>query len=76
MAQTVKVWYDAEGDFLEVLFSDEPGYMRETADDAVMERVNERGQLLGFSILNVSRLSQRSPLLAHLAGQVAGPSAA
>lgn len=27
MAQTIKVWYDAEGDFLEVLFSDKPGYI-------------------------------------------------
>jgi hypothetical protein len=42
MAQTVKVWYDTEGDFLEVLFSDKPGYMRET--DAVMARVDEQRQ--------------------------------
>lgn len=25
MAQKVKVWHDAEGDFIEVAFSDEPG---------------------------------------------------
>ncbi len=24
MAHTVKVWFDAEGDYLEVLFSDQP----------------------------------------------------
>ncbi|CAD5968973.1 hypothetical protein NIVACYA_04135 [Planktothrix agardhii] len=30
MASTVKVYFDKEGDFLEVLFSDQPGYMRET----------------------------------------------
>jgi hypothetical protein len=29
MAQKIKVWYDPEGDFLEVLFSDKPGYMRQ-----------------------------------------------
>ena len=47
MAQTVKVWYDREGDFLEVLFSNKPGFMRETDNDAVMERVDEQGHILG-----------------------------
>ena len=67
MAQRVKVWFDREGDLLEVLFSDEPGYMRETEDDAIMERVDEKGNLLGFLILNVSRLSKDKPLEAELA---------
>ena len=68
MAQTVKIWFDAEGDFLEVLFSDKPGYMRQTAQDGVMERVDEHGNLLGFSIMNVSQLAGREPLLAQLSG--------
>ena len=54
MAQHVKIWYDREGDFLEVLFSEAPGYMRETGNDAVMERVDASGNLLGFSVMNVS----------------------
>jgi uncharacterized protein YuzE len=67
MAQTVKIWFDAEGDFLEVLFSDAAGLMRETADDAIMQRVDENGNLLGFSILNVSKLAgEHRPLLATL----------
>ena len=48
MADKVKVWFDPEGDFLEVQFRDAPGYMRETANDAVMERVDEQGKDLGF----------------------------
>jgi hypothetical protein len=32
--------------------------MRETAHDALMERVDEHGQVVGFSILGVSRFSQ------------------
>jgi len=36
MASNVKVWYDKEGDYLEVIFSDKPGYMQETNNDAVM----------------------------------------
>ena len=66
MAQTVRIWYDPEGDFLEVLFSDRPGYMRETTHDAVMERVDADGKVLGFSILNVSRLARQQPVVAEL----------
>lgn len=40
MAEKVKLWFDAEGDYLEVQFSDAPGFMRPTAHDAVMERVD------------------------------------
>ncbi|MDJ0901646.1 MAG: DUF2283 domain-containing protein [Xenococcus sp. MO_188.B8] len=66
MASTVKVWFDKEGDYLEVLFSDKPGYMRETDNDAVMERVDEEGNLLGFSVLGVSNLESKKPLVAEL----------
>lgn len=66
MAQKVKVWYDAEADFLEVQFTEKAGYMRETNNDAVMERVDEAGHVLGFSILNVSQLSHGKPLEAEL----------
>lgn len=67
MAQKVKVWFDPEGDYLEVLFSDKPGFMRETKHDAVMERVDDRGNLLGFSIMRVSQLQKGNPLIAELA---------
>lgn len=69
MAQSVRIWFDKEGDFLEVLFSDEAGYMRETENDAIMERVDESGRLLGFSITNVSRLAPDRPLSAELAAK-------
>ena len=66
MADTVKVWFDADGDFLEVRFSDAAGYMKETNNDTVMERVDERGQVIGFSIMQVSRLAGQKPLVAEL----------
>ncbi len=66
MAEQVKIWYDAEGDYLEVLFSNKSGFMRETENDAVMERVDEQGRLLGFSVFNVSRISKEKPLVAEL----------
>lgn len=67
MAQKIKIWYDAEGDFIEVLFSDQAGYMRETDNDAVMERVDEQGNILGFSIMRVSEIEKQKPLVAELA---------
>jgi len=55
----LKVWYDAEGDYLEVIFDQKPGYFRETANDHVMEKVDEKGNLLGFSVLRVSALKEK-----------------
>jgi len=67
MAEKLKIWFDRDGDFLEVRFSDEAGYMKETDNDAVMLRVNEAGKVLGFSVLNVSKLEKGHPLMADLA---------
>jgi len=69
MATKIKIWYDREGDFLEVLFSDKAGYMRETDNDAIMERVDEKGNILGFSIILVSQLTSDQPLMAELASK-------
>ena len=66
MAEHVKIWFDVEGDFLEVLFSERAGYMRETSNDAVMERVDEQGNILGFTVMQVSRLAKDKPLVADL----------
>ncbi|MFQ3618600.1 MAG: DUF2283 domain-containing protein [Cyanobacteriota bacterium] len=66
MAERVKVWFDLEADFLEMIFSDATGYMQETKNDAVMERVDLEGNLLGFSILAVSQLAKSKPLIAEL----------
>ena len=52
----VKVWFDSEADFLEVQFSDAAGSMQETKHDGVLERVDEHGHVIGFSVLGVSRL--------------------
>lgn len=57
----VKVWFDAEGDYLEVMFDQRPGYFRETENDQVMEKVDEHGNVLGFSVMRVSTLS-KAPL--------------
>ena len=66
MADKVKVWFDREADYLEVQFREAPGYMKETEHDAVMERIDTNGELIGFSILGVSRFTKEKPLEAEL----------
>ena len=56
--QHVTVWYDHEGDFLEVIFEKKEGYFRETENDQVMEKVDNEGNVIGFHVLKVSRLKQ------------------
>jgi uncharacterized protein YuzE len=68
--EKVKVWYDAEGDFLEVIFEQKEGYFRATSSDQVMEKVDMKGNVVGFSILKVSSLREK-PLefdLANISG--------
>ena len=62
MGEDIKIWYDQEGDYLEVLFERKAGYFRETENDAVMEKVDSEGNLLGFSVTNVSALRGQQPL--------------
>jgi hypothetical protein len=50
----VKLWYDREGDYLEVLFDDAPAYMEEVDED-VFERRTPQGQVIGFAIFNFSK---------------------
>jgi len=57
----LRIWYDAEGDSLEVIFNQEAGYFQETESDQVMEKVDEAGNILGFPVLKVGAL-MRAPL--------------
>jgi uncharacterized protein YuzE len=62
----IKIWYDSEGDYLGVIFERKAGYFRETENDAVMEKVDEEGNVIGFSILKVSALKEREPISVSL----------
>ena len=59
--KVVKMWFDPEADFLEVIFEQKPGYFRETENDQVMEKVDQEGNIIGFSVLRVSAL-KKTPL--------------
>ena len=55
----VKVWYDKEGDFLEVMFEQKEGYFRETDNNQVMGKVDTKGNISGFSVVQVSKLGRK-----------------
>jgi uncharacterized protein YuzE len=71
MDKEIKVWYDKEGDYLEVLFEKKVGYFKETENDAVMEKVDDKGEVIGFSILKISELKEQAPLSIELKRHVA-----
>jgi len=37
MGKEIKIWYDKEGDYLEVIFDRKAGYFKETENDSVMK---------------------------------------
>lgn len=72
MGKEVSVWYDAEGDYLEVIFDEDKVHVfRDTDNDAVMEMVDDKGNVVGFSIMAISKLSRAQPIRAHLLGAAA-----
>ncbi len=70
MEKEIKVWYDQESDYIEILFEKKEGYFRETENDAVMEKVDNEGNIIGFSILKFSTLKQNQPFSVILRSHV------
>lgn len=66
----MKVWYDREGDLLEILFEDTPAYSAELEED-IFERRALDGRIVGFSVLNFSK-HDRDKLTLPLAVIVVG----
>ncbi len=62
MEKEISVWYDKEGDFLEVIFEKKSGYFHETENDGIMEKVDMKGNIIGFSILKVSEIKSLNPV--------------
>ena len=57
----LKIWYDPEGDFLEISFSQKPGEYRPTPSKSVMMKVDASGGIIGFAVLNISQV-ESAPL--------------
>ena len=50
----IKLWFDKEGDYLEVAFEKKAGFFRQTKNDAVMEKIDGKGNILGFSVIIIA----------------------
>ena len=65
----VSVWYDAEGDMLEVLWAFREGYFTSTDDDRILKRLDDEGEVIGFLIHDISTLKGPSPMELELASE-------
>ena len=61
-ARKVSVWYDDEGDMLEVLWAFREGYFSPTDDERILKRLDDRGKVIGFLIHEVTTLKQLNPI--------------
>jgi len=50
----LKIWYDEEGDILEIGYGDKKGYMKDLGDD-LWERIEEDGRVTGILILGFKK---------------------
>ena len=63
----VSVWYDEEGDMLEVLWAFREGYFTPTDDERILKRLDDDGEIIGFLIHEISTLKHPSPVEFELA---------
>jgi hypothetical protein len=54
----LNVWYDREGDHLEIVFDQKAGYFEDTPIENVMRKRDVEGNLLAISIFNLSSFAQ------------------
>ena len=68
-SRKVSVWYDDEGDMLEVLWAFREGYFTPTDDERILKRLDDDGEVIGFLIHEMSTLKQPSPVEFELASE-------
>ncbi len=56
MGKGLKIYFDKEADFLEILFEIKEGIFQETDNDSIMKKIDSHGNIIGFSIQNISKL--------------------
>ena len=68
-SRKVSVWYDDEGDMLEVLWAFKEGYFTPTDDERILKRLDDDGEVIGFLIHEMSTLKQPSPVEIELVSE-------
>ena len=69
-SRTVSVWYDDEGDMLEVLWAFREGYFTPTDDERILKRLDDGGEVIGFLIHEMSTLKRPSPIEFELSSEL------
>ena len=69
-SKRVSVWYDDEGDMLEVLWAFREGYFTPTDDERILKRLDDGGEVIGFLIHEMSTLKRPSPIEFELASEL------
>lgn len=69
-SKKVSVWYDGDGDMLEVLWAFREGYFTPTDDDRILKRLDDDGEVIGFLIHEVSTLKQPAPIEFELDSEI------
>jgi len=54
MEKRLKVWFDLEGDMLEIGFAKRKGFMKDIGEDMFI-RLDQKGEVIGFTILNATK---------------------
>jgi len=63
MAENMMIWFDKEGDYLEFSIDGKrKGYFKDLGND-IFERVDSKGNILGFAIFNFSKRSLKEKKL-------------
>jgi hypothetical protein len=62
----VEIYYDREGNYLEIIFEKKEGFFQETEEDNVMKKVDKEGNVLALSILNAVSSKEIQPLSYHI----------
>ena len=65
----VSIWYDKEGDMLEILWAFREGYFTPTHDGRVFKRLNDDGEVIGFLIHEMSTFKYFNPVEFELASE-------
>ena len=69
-SKKVSVWYDDEGDMLEVLWAFREGYFTPTDDGRILKRLDDDGEVIGFLIHEMSTLKKPGPVEFELVSEM------
>jgi len=56
--ERLRIWYDPEGDYLEVNFARGPGVFQATPVPNMLVKLDAEGRIIGFSVLNISEVAE------------------